>query len=256
MFGKKKAAAKAPAPAEEAAPQGAGPGAYVESLPRPENQERMRYTSLRVGMAILFASVALNLGLTAAVLYLLPLQRVVPYLVQIDSLEGITVDIKPMTVGMHRWKLLVQSQLERYVRMRHEVIPLIDEMRRRWRSPLSILPTHSSKEVYAEFLRSSEQIAEQLVRQPYKREVSILEAEEVSPDYWRIRFKTETTLGGLYAGQEAANVRRWLAFLRVARVDYSEPPTRQQALANPLGLVVTGYSFSADTEAAQPISTE
>ena len=229
-------------PAGEVAAPKAEPGAYARASRRPENDPQHRYVAHRTLATLLFASTALNLGLGAGMLYLLPLQRVVPFLIQIKPHTEAVALVEPLIVSASTQKLLVEDRIRTYTQFRHEVIDNTQEMARRWRDDGNFIAHHSTAAVFAEFVRSSEETLGTMAKTPFRREVDIVAVSQPTAGLWHVEFTTSTRLVGTHISD--ATTRRWVAYITLGYIRYDKAPTYAQRLQNPLAIKVTDYAFS------------
>ena len=108
---------------------------WLRASVRPENAAHQRYTGYRLLVALVFLLAGTTAGLTATVLYLLPLQRYFPLLVRVDDARSIAVEVTPLIVTKETRYVYIRAAVEAYVRARHRVAGDAEEMQRCGRIP-------------------------------------------------------------------------------------------------------------------------
>ena len=163
-----------------------------------------------------------------------------PYLVQIKPYTEIAADVVPLTISTGANRVLVQDRVETYVRMYHEVTPTISWMRGRWAKG-QFLTAHSTQPVYEKGSANTEMMIQELERTAFTRTVKIRSANRAGRDLWHVEFETSTTVAdGRYA---EPSVKRWVAYIKLARIRYRRKPTLAEQVRNPLGILVNEYNY-------------
>ena len=222
-----------PTPAGSAAPE----------LPHPANHERHTYRTLRILMAVLFFSLAINAGLTTALLWLFPLRSVVPYILQVHPHGRQVIDLQPLQgASVPRAEVIVEGVVGRYVEEWHTVFEWPDEMQRRWMHDKSYLASHTEYTLYQEFKKAHALELENIRRTPYRRDVEIIDLRRLSREHWRYEVDIDLLDSRGSIEQSTVNRSHWTVTLEVKQLVYGEDgPTIEQARRNPFGLYVTRY---------------
>ena len=244
---------KLPRPARRAAaPARDDAGDYANTSEREENASVIEARSLRGNTIALILSLSLNVGLASALLLMIPLVTAVPYFVQWHDERGQLIEVKPLILGKEQGELLVENTIRQYVRIRNEVIPIESVMRERWEGDQSVVRSHSTPEVYSKFVLAARPIAQRIRNTSFRRTVRILTVNQQSKRVWHVEY--ETTDRQSVPGQAGNDfddsstiVRRWSAHLQLSRLRYSNTPTLEEKLRNPLGIVVSSYSTASIT---------
>ena len=227
-------------------------GLYAKIYPRDENEATRHHRTSRVLFTCLCLSMAVNLGLCGVVIQLIPLQRVVPYLVQAREGRELIARVQPFTRHVAAEEALLGATVARYVSERHELVPNQREIRVRWFSPRSFVANHSSRAVYAAFAAEARVLLESFTQAPFAREVEIVDVRigDKQGYLWYVTFSTseyQVDVTGQALEGAAAHARRWLATITIVPRRYrgEEPLSYADVLRNPLGVVVTEYSVSS-----------
>ena len=231
------------APAPEPPPSPTPAGSAAPQLAHPANHDRHAYPTLRILVAALFLSFALNIALAGVLIWLIPLRTVVPYILQVHPHGRQVIDLQPLHgAAVPRAKVIVEGVVGRYVEEWHTVFEWPDEMHRRWMHEKSYLASHTEHTLYQEFKKAHTLELENIRRTPYRREVEIVDMRRLSHDDWRYEVDIDLIDSRGSIQQSTVNRSHWTVTLEVRRLVYDEDgPTIEQARRNPFGLYVTRY---------------
>ena len=224
-------------------------GGRVQSAPRaaPRRNEDVfvanvgekRYLWTARAFAIIMAvSVCCNIVLILAIMQVMPLYRVEPFLVTFQNKQEQVYKIQPIKGNMEDQKAITEVFVRQYVLLRSSFSRDIPEMEARW-LPGGALQEMSSSAVYSEFLEKTAKRALQIIRQRnLMRDVKILSVNELSRGLWQVEYETRD----MYPDSARPEVNFWTASMRIAyrqkNVKYGE------RLKNPVGFTVVRYSLT------------
>lgn len=100
---------------------------------------------------VLAAAIATALALVFAVSNMFPLNRTQIFLLNTKRTESQIIEIQPLPVNDKTMGTYKENFIKEYIRARNEIIPNINTMRYKWRSPDGPVYIWSSREVYAKF---------------------------------------------------------------------------------------------------------
>ena len=186
------------------------------------NVGEKRYLWTARAFAIIMAiSVCCNIVLILAIMQVMPLYRVEPFLLTFQNKQEQVYKIQPIQGNMEDQKAITEVFVRQYVLLR------------------SALQEMSSSAVYSEFLEKTAKRALQIIRQRnLMRDVKILSVNELSRGLWQVEYETRD----MYPDSARPEVNFWTASMRIAyrqkNVKYGE------RLKNPVGFTVTRYSLT------------
>lgn len=142
-------------------------------------------------------------GMIALMQMIFPLQRTVPFVVEVGDINERTISTKILKPGNDGERVLSEWEAGRYVKYRLEVLPVADEMKRRWAKSCTeandrqyvddvcgFVYLRSTEGVYERFLGSNTDINE-LIKQRISRVVSF-DSEGIFKGYRRTARGLET----------------------------------------------------------------
>ncbi len=259
----------------DARAEGDSLGPYTQEH-RTGDGDRPQRHGLRIAVAIIVLQAFTILSLSNTVEMLFPLKEWVPYILEKRSLDDAVVNVSPGTMSARVRDVVSEGEAARYVRTRHEVVPDIGEMDRRWGRKCaetgnlsgfeladllcSYMFRHSTADVYSEFVRDLKEV-EKFIDDGFGRKVRlladpILKTRDKAGDVWEVRFAAidyqpaKRTVSYRFAGEpetavregQVARERKFVAMLWV-RFDESEAARRERHL-NPFGFRVYKYHLA------------
>lgn len=229
------------APPEPATPAGDA----AELLNANENRARHEYPVLRLLATVICLSMALNVALAGALVWMFPLQRVDPWILQVHPHGRMVVDLQPLTgANLPTAIVVLEGIIERYVIEREEVIEIADEMQRRWTHPYSYIATHTERGLFEAFKKTALERLNTFARQPYRSIVEIEDIIRVSANAWtwRVLFTVTSSLGSVQRSTE--DMSYWEATIRMQRSSrVLKERNVWEARRNPFGFYVVGYDL-------------
>ncbi len=222
---------------------GDAPAPARPPLPRREdvfvaNNNEKRYLWTARAFAIITAiSLCCNVVLLLAIIQVMPLFRVEPYLLTLQSKDEQVFNIVPVNMDMADQKSITETFVRSYVLQRSTMVRDIPEMETRW-MPGGPIQEMSSSAVYDEFINKTATRALELIKKRgLQRDLKILTVNELGKGLWQVEYETRD----MYPDSRAPEVNYWTASLRVMyrrkSVKYGD------RLNNPIGFTVTRYSL-------------
>ena len=202
------------------------------------NASEKRYLWTARAFAVIVAiSLCCNLVLILAIMQLVPLYRVEPFLLTFENKEEQVYDITPLG-NMIDQKAITEVFVREYVLLRSAFVNDTKEMEARW-MPGSQLQEMSSSAVYQAFLDKTAKRALDIIRtKGLIRVVRIMTINELGRGLWQVEYETRD----MYPDSTTPQIDYWTASLRVVyrkkTVKYGE------RLNNPIGFTVVAYSLS------------
>ena len=201
------------------------------------NVGEKRYLWTARAFAILTAiSLCCNIVLILAIMQVLPLYRVEPFLLTFQNKEEQVYNIQPIKGRMEDQKAITEVFVRQYVLLRSSFDRDVQEMEARW-MPGGPVQEMSSSAVYTEFLEKTAKKALDLIRaRSLQRNVRILTVNELGRGLWQVEYETQD----MYPDSPAPEVNYWTASLRIA---YNRKSVKYgERLKNPVGFTVVRYS--------------
>lgn len=203
------------------------------------NVGEKRYLWTARAFAIITAlSICCNIVLILAIIQVLPLYRVEPFLLTFQNRSEQVYNIQPIKEGMRNQKAITEVFVREYVLLRSSFTRDIAEMEARW-SVDGPIKEMSSSRVYDDFLKNTAQKALKVIRaRGLDREVKILSVNELTNGIWQVEYETRD----MYPESTQPEVNYWTASLNV----YYRPKTVKYGdrLKNPIGFTVNRYSLT------------
>ena len=203
------------------------------------NVGEKRYLWTARAFAIITAiSLCCNIVLILAIMQVLPLYRVEPFLLTFQNKEEQVYNIQPIKGRMEDQKAITEVFVRQYVLLRSSFDRDVQEMEARW-MPGGPVQEMSSSAVYSEFLEKTAQKALDLIRaRSLQRNVRILTVNELGRGLWQVEYETQD----MYPDSPAPEVNYWTASLRIA---YNRKSVKYgERLKNPVGFTVVRYSLT------------
>lgn len=202
------------------------------------NMAEKRYLWTARAFAIITAiSICCNIILMLALIQVLPLYRVEPFLLTFQNKqEQVYNIIQP--AGLENRKHITEIFVREYVLLRSSFSRNIPEMEARW-LPGGPVQEMSSDAVYNEFLERTAKRAVSVIKSKgLSRNVKIISANELSSGLWQVEYETRD----MYPDSVRPEINYWTASLRIMyrnkTVKYGE------RLKNPVGFTVIKYSLT------------
>lgn len=203
------------------------------------NVGEKRYLWTARAFAIITAiSLCCNIVLILAIMQVLPLYRVEPFLLTFQNKEEQVYNVQPIKGRMEDQKAITEVFVRQYVLLRSSFDRDVQEMEARW-MPGGPVQEMSSSAVYTEFLEKTAQKALDLIRaRSLQRNVRILTVNELGRGLWQVEYETQD----MYPDSPAPEVNYWTASLRIA---YNRKSVKYgERLKNPVGFTVVRYSLT------------
>lgn len=203
------------------------------------NVGEKRYLWTARAFAIITAiSLCCNIVLILAIMQVLPLYRVEPFLLTFQNKEEQVYNIQPIKGRMEDQKAITEVFVRQYVLLRSSFDRDVQEMEARW-MPGGPVQEMSSSAVYTEFLEKTAKKALDLIRaRSLQRNVRILMVNELGRGLWQVEYETQD----MYPDSPAPEVNYWTASLRIA---YNRKSVKYgERLKNPVGFTVVRYSLT------------
>lgn len=203
------------------------------------NVGEKRYLWTARAFAIITAiSLCCNIVLILAIMQVLPLYRVEPFLLTFQNKEEQVYNIQPIKGRMEDQKAITEVFVRQYVLLRSSFDRDAQEMEARW-MPGGPVQEMSSSAVYTEFLEKTAKKALDLIRaRSLQRNVRILTVNELGRGLWQVEYETQD----MYPDSPAPEVNYWTASLRIA---YNRKSVKYgERLKNPVGFTVVRYSLT------------
>lgn len=203
------------------------------------NVGEKRYLWTARAFAIITAiSLCCNIVLILAIMQVLPLYRVEPFLLTFQNKEEQVYNIQPIKGHMEDQKAITEVFVRQYVLLRSSFDRDVQEMETRW-MPGGPVQEMSSSAVYTEFLEKTAKKALDLIRaRSLQRNVRILTVNELGRGLWQVEYETQD----MYPDSPAPEVNYWTASLRIA---YNRKSVKYgERLKNPVGFTVVRYSLT------------
>lgn len=203
------------------------------------NVGEKRYLWTARAFAIITAlSLCCNVVLILAIIQVLPLYRVEPFLLTFQNRSEQVYNIQPIKEGLRNQKAITEVFVREYVLLRSSFTRDVSEMEARW-SVDGPIKEMSSARVYDDFLKNTAQKALQVIRaRGLDREVKILSVNELTNGIWQVEYETRD----MYPESTQPEVNYWTASLNV----YYRPKTVKYGdrLKNPIGFTVNRYALT------------
>lgn len=203
------------------------------------NSNEKKYLWTARAFAIITAvSVCCNIVLIIAIMQVMPLFRVEPFLLTFQNKQEQVYNIVPIRGNMEDHKTVTEVFVRQYILMRSSFTRDIQEMEARW-MPNGPIQEMSSVPVYEEFIQRTAKRALEIIRtKALAREVKILSVNEIGRGLWQVEYETRD----MFPDSKSPTVNYWTATLRVLyrqkTVKYSE------RLNNPVGFTVDRYALT------------
>ncbi len=213
--------------------------------PRPKSADTFvaniaekRYLWTARAFAIITAiSICCNIVLILAIIQVMPLFRVEPFLLSFQNKSEQVYNIVPLK-NLEDEKSITEIFVRQYVLLRSSFNRNIPEMEARW-MPGGPIQEMSSPAVYEDFQKKTALKALQVIRsKSLTRSVKIISVNELTRGLWQVEYETRD----MYPDSSKPEINYWTASLRIEyrgkSVKYGE------RLKNPVGFTVVRYSLT------------
>ena len=203
------------------------------------NIAEKRYLWTARAFAVITAlSLCCNLILILAILQVVPLYRVEPFLLTFQNRSEQVYNIQPLTNELRNRKAITEVFVREYVLLRSTFTSDVSEVETRW-MPGGPIQEMSTNRIYQDFLDNvAKKAVEMIKNQGMVRDVKILSVNELKEGVWQVEYETRDT----YPDSLAPEVAYWTASLNVM---YRKKTVKYgDRLKNPVGFTVVNYALS------------
>jgi len=207
---------------------------HVDAIP----ERRYLWTS-RVLVIISCLSICFNMMLALVIYVMLPQRTVAPRFLTINKYFSQLEMVQPAEIKYPVSDLVTEGNIRDYIISRYMISDDYDEMLARWRVG-STFYWFSSPEIYGTFVKYEAINNLRLFREKsLMRQVTIYWARPLAHNLWQVQFSTTDIMP--YSDEAFTTV--WRATLRIGYFNLQHKK-RDEAVLNPFGFVVTGYSLA------------
>lgn len=199
-------------------------------------RERRYLWTARAFTVVFVVSLCANLILIIAIMNMIPLNRVEPFMLTFQDKTEQIVNVEPI-LNIADDNAVTESYVRQYVVQRNALTSDIDAMTMRW-GPDGPIRYMSSDIVYQDFVNQTRNALEQVQTHGFTREVDIISVNRLSKDLWQAEIETRDMMHG----SAEPLISRWTILMKIGyflnpRVKYS------LRLKNPIGFTVREYSM-------------
>lgn len=203
-------------------------------------RERRYLWTARAFAIVSGVALCVNLVLLVAIMHLMPLKRVEPFLLTFQNKEEQVVKIKPLASDMAAEDIISEAMIRQYVLLRNTMIADIDEMAFRW-GPDGPLRWMSSSQVYNQFSKTVKDWLARIKLEGLTREVRI-ESVVRNQNTWLVYIVTRDML----PEAEEPAISRWRIRLSIKYFAQGQNEVKYiNRLKNPLGFAVDRYMIES-----------
>lgn len=222
---------------QSAQPQSAKSRASEDVFVANVGEKRYLWTA-RAFAVITAISLCCNVVLFLAIIQVMPLFRIEPFLLTFQSKDEQVYNIVPVRGDLADEKAITEVFVREYVLQRSSFDRDIPEMEARW-MPGGPIQEMSSSGVYQDFLTNTAKRALDIIRtKSLQRNVRILTVNELGRGLWQVEYETQD----MYPDSVKPEINYWTASLRVGYVQKSVK--YGERLNNPVGFTVDRYSLT------------
>ncbi|MBK1666938.1 hypothetical protein CKO28_02630 [Rhodovibrio sodomensis] len=199
----------------------------------------------RLMALLLTASLLANFALSAALFAITPLKEVRPFIVEFQRGSDVVATVRPVSKEVEGFQYLTESLVRKYVTQR-ETIPRTyedaqDALEKLW-GPNSFLSQATAPNAWRRFAQSMRDIITEARRRDIARAIEIDSVTALTPyQLYQVDF-TATVYG---PDRDVLQQQSYTATLSITFAP-RQNVTPQQALANPVGFIVTSYNRVED----------
>lgn len=206
-------------------------------------RERRYLWTARAFAIVSAVALCVNLVLLVAIIHLMPLKRVQPFLLTFQNKEEQVVRIRPLSKDMAAEDIISEAMIRQYVLLRNTMISDIDEMSFRW-GPNGPLRWMSSPQVYNQFNKTVKDWLSRIKLEGLTREVRI-ESVVRNQNTWLVYIVTRDML----PEAEEPAISRWRIRLSIKYFAQDQREVKYiNRLENPLGFSVDKYAIESANE--------
>ena len=203
-------------------------------------RERRYLWTARAFAIVSAVALCVNLVLLLAIVHLMPLKRVEPFLLTFQNREEQVVKIRPLSKDMAAEDIISEAMIRQYVLLRNTMVSDVDEMAFRWGAdgPLRWM---SSSQVYNQFSKTVKDWLARIKLEGLTREVRI-ESVVRNQNTWLVYIVTRDML----PEAEEPAISRWRIRLSVKYFTQEQREVKYiNRLKNPLGFAVDRYAIES-----------
>ncbi|MCQ2965920.1 MAG: type IV secretion system protein [Alphaproteobacteria bacterium] len=204
-------------------------------------RERRYLWTARAFSIVSAVALCVNLILLIAILNLMPLKRVEPFLLTFQNKDDQVVNMRPLAKDLAADAIITEAMIRQYVLLYHTMTSNVEEMAYRWGTDGPIY-WMSTQRLYKDFSKNIRDRMTQIKVEGLTREVRI---ENVIQDQnmWIVHFRTQD----MKPEADQPESQRWRANVRIRylvnhpgyKVKYAD------RLKNPLGFKVVEYGVES-----------
>ena len=203
-------------------------------------RERRYLWTARAFAIVSAVALCVNLVLLVAIMHLMPLQRVEPFLLTFQNREEQVVKIRPLSKDLAAEDIISEAMIRQYVLLRNTMISDVDEMAFRWGSD-GPLRWRSSNQVYNQFSKTVKDWLSRIKLEGLTREVRI-ESVVRNQNTWLVYIVTRDML----PEAEEPVISRWRIRLSIKYFSQDQKEVKYiNRLKNPLGFAVDRYAIES-----------
>lgn len=203
-------------------------------------RERRYLWTARAFAIVSAVALCVNLVLLVAIMHLMPLRRVEPFLLTFQNKEEQVVKIRPLSKDLAAEDIISEAMIRQYVLLRNTMISDVDEMAFRWGSdgPLRWM---SSNQVYNQFSKTVKDWLARIKLEGLTREVRI-ESVVRNQNTWLVYIVTRDML----PEAEEPVISRWRIRMSIKYFSQDQKEVKYiNRLKNPLGFAVDRYAIES-----------
>ncbi len=203
-------------------------------------RERRYLWTARAFAIVSAVALCVNFVLLLAIVHLMPLKRVEPFLLTFQSRDEQVVKIRPLSKDMGAEDIISEAMIRQYVLLRNTMISDVDEMAFRWgdKGPLRWM---SSSQVYNQFSKTVKDWLTRIKLEGLTREVRI-ESVVRNQNTWLVYIVTRDML----PEAEQPVISRWRIRLSITYFSKERKSVKYiDRLQNPLGFEVNKYAIES-----------
>jgi len=203
-------------------------------------RERRYLWTARAFAIVSAVALCLNLVLLLAIMHLMPLKRVEPFLLTFQNRDEQVVKIRPLAKDLAAEDIISEAMIRQYVLLRNTMIADVDEMAFRW-GPDGPLRWMSSSQVYNQFSKTVKDWLARIKLEGLTREVRI-ESVVRNQNIWLVYIVTRDML----PEAEEPAISRWRIRLSIKYFGQEQKEVKYiNRLKNPLGFAVDRYAIES-----------
>ena len=206
-------------------------------------RERRYLWTARAFAIVSAVAFCVNLVLLLAIVHLMPLKRVEPFLLTFQNKNEQVVKIRPLSKDMAAEDIISEAMIRQYVLLRNTMFSDIDEMTFRW-GPEGPLRWMSSHQEYNRFSKTAKDWLARIKLEGLTREVRI-ESVVRNQNIWLVYIVTRDML----PEAEEPAISRWRIRLSIKYFAQEQKEVKYiNRLKNPLGFAVDRYAIESANE--------